>query len=104
MSWKSKKKKRWNTGKGNARVSKKECVDKEEELPAVSNNRTIVHTALRAALDQREAKLRESKESAQKQQSAAASVLEEFLRQTAEQERLAADGARLGRTVSTGVR
>ncbi|GAX13233.1 tousled-like kinase [Fistulifera solaris] len=88
----------------------KECLDKEEQLSAVSNNRTIIHTALQSALNQRELELKEFKELAQKQQSATASVLEEFLRQTAEQEavtereRLAADGARLGRIVRTGVR
>jgi hypothetical protein len=88
----------------------KECLDKEEQLAAVSNNRTIIHTALQSALNQRELELKEFKELAQKQQSATASVLEEFLRQTAEQEavtereRLAADGARLGRIVRTGVR
>ncbi len=88
----------------------KECLDKEEQLSAVSNNRTIVHTALQAALNQRESELKEFKELAQKQQSATASVLEDLLRQTAEQEavtereRLAADGARLGRIVRTGVR
>lgn len=88
----------------------KECIDKEEQLSAVSNNRTIIHTALQSALNQREAELKELKEASLKQQYAAASVLEEWVRHTAEREavaereRLATDGARLGRIVRTGVR
>ena len=81
------------------------CRDKEEQLKAVANNRTILHTALQAALDQRDKELKELKERQAEWESRSRTVLEEFVLADATRtarvvrERLAADGARLGRLV-----
>ena len=81
------------------------CRDQEEQLKAVANNRTILHTALQAALDQREKELSDVKAQQTAWEARSRTVLEEFVRAEATRtarlvrERLAADGARLGRLV-----
>ena len=85
---------------------KQECQDKDEQLKAVSNNRTILHTALQAALRQREQELDTLQQSTDEKNSKYRHALEELIRTDACQEarelreKLAADGARLGRIMS----
>lgn len=82
-------------------------LDKEEQLKAVSNNRTILHSALQSALHQREKELAELKEQNKTSMQARAAVMEELVREDAAREakavrdKLAVDGARLGRIVHT---
>lgn len=79
--------------------------DKNEQLAAVSNNRTIVHTALQQALQKRQDELTAVKSELQQQNTASRGVMEELVRHDATaqavavRERLAVDGARLGRIV-----
>lgn len=81
------------------------CNDKEEQLKAVSNNRTIVHSALREALRQRENDFLVLQQEKEKSDVANRLVLEKLVRQNACQkareirEKLATDGIRLGRIV-----
>ncbi|KAL7570206.1 hypothetical protein ACA910_020634 [Epithemia clementina (nom. ined.)] len=83
----------------------KTCRDQEEQLKAVANNRTILHTALQSALDQREKEMKALKEKQAAWQSRSQNVLEEYVRAEATRsarlvrEQLASDGARLGRLV-----
>jgi tousled-like kinase len=85
---------------------KQECQDKEEQLKAVSNNRTILHTALQAALRQREQELDALQQSTDERNIKYRDALEELIRTDACQEarelreKLAVDGARLGRILS----
>jgi tousled-like kinase len=85
----------------------RECTDKEEQLKAVSNTRTILHTALKTALEDREKELSKLREDSTEAQQQAQAVLEKLVRSNAEREaheqreRLATDGARLGRIVYT---
>lgn len=82
------------------------CQDKEEQLKAVSNNRTILHTALQTALRQREQELDVLQQATEEKNARYRDTLEELIRTDACQEarelreKLAADGARLGRITS----
>ena len=83
------------------------CKDKDAQLKAVSNNQTILHTSLRAALTQKEKELEKFKELQEEKSALAASVIEKLVRSdNARQvkdlrQKLASDGARLGRIVYT---
>lgn len=83
------------------------CQDKDEQLKAVSNNRTILHTALKSALADREQELKRIRQESSEVQQQSQSVMEKLVRSNAEREshelreRLATDGARLGRIVHT---
>jgi tousled-like kinase len=82
------------------------CQDKDEQLKAVSNNRTILHTALQSALRQRENEYEALKVETEEKDAKYRDALEELVRTDACQEarelreKLAADGARLGRILS----
>jgi tousled-like kinase len=82
------------------------CQDKDEQLRAVSNNRTILHTALQAALRQRENEYESLKVETDEKDAKYRDALEELVRADACQEarelreKVAADGARLGRILS----
>lgn len=82
------------------------CDDKDEQLKAVSNNRTILHSALQAAVRQRDQELADLQESSSEREARTLRVLEDLVRTDACQEarelrqKLAADGARLGRIVA----
>jgi hypothetical protein len=79
--------------------------DKEEQLKAVSNNKTILHTALQSALHKTRQEFADFQESTSVQQASVSKVLEDLLRWKSSQqakelrETLASDGARLGRIV-----
>ena len=79
------------------------CADKDQQLKAVADNRTILHTALQSALAQRTKELEDTKASHRTWQGQSQAALETLVRDKATQEakevreRLAADGARLGR-------
>jgi tousled-like kinase len=79
--------------------------DKDEQLKAVTNNKTILHTALQSALEKTRQELDSVKKRMNDQQTATCAVLEDLLRWKSNQqakdlrETLAADGARLGRIV-----
>ncbi len=81
------------------------CQDKEEQLKAVSNNRTILHTALKSALAQREKELDEARRSKERLAQNASRVIEKLVQSARARdarelrEKLALDGARLGRIV-----
>lgn len=83
------------------------CQDKEEQLRAVSNNRTIVHSALQAALNKREKELASIKEEKEENDAKVRKIVEEFVKKEIDREakdqreKLATDGARLGRIVYT---
>jgi hypothetical protein len=83
------------------------CKDMDSQLKAVSNNQTIMHTALRASLSQREKELEELRESKEKDASKTATLLEKLVRvdsgRAAKElrQKLASDGARLGRITYT---
>jgi hypothetical protein len=83
------------------------CQDRDEQLAAVSNNRTIVHTALQQALSKTQKELVNVREEQQALQRNSRRVLEDLSRSDAAREarelreRLATDGARLGRIVYT---
>lgn len=83
--------------------------EKDQQLKAVTNNRTIIHTSLKAELDKKEMELESIQ---QKQKSKILHVsqeLEDLLRWKSSQQRkelkekLASDGARLGRIVVSKV-
>jgi len=82
------------------------CNDKDEQLKAVSNNRTILHSALQAAVRQRDQELADLQESTAEREARTRRVLEDLVRTDACQEarelrqKLAADGTRLGRIVA----
>lgn len=77
--------------------------DKDQQLKAVTNNKTILHTALQAALEKTKQELNQLQESQLVKTTKTTTVLEELLRWKSSQrgkelrEKLAADGARLGR-------
>jgi hypothetical protein len=79
--------------------------DKDEQLKAVTNNKTILHTALQSALEKTKQELDSVRTQIQVKQTTTAAVLEDLLRWKSNQqakdlrETLAADGARLGRIV-----
>ena len=81
------------------------CKDKDEQLKAVSNNRTILHTALQRSLNAREKELESIKAERERDRQERAVVLENLVRLNATREakelreKLALDGARLGRIV-----
>ena len=83
------------------------CEEKDAQLKAVSNNRTILQTAQAKALKQREAELTTAKEKYTEYSSKVNVVVEDLMRKQALadaqrlREQLAADGARLGRIVTT---
>lgn len=83
------------------------CQDKDEQLKAVSNNQTIKHTALRTALSEREKELEGLRKSNENYASKVSRVMEKLVRSDSERatkelrQKLAADGARLGRIVYT---
>lgn len=83
------------------------CKDKDEQLKAVSNNQTILHISLRAALSKKEKELEELKKSKEAHATLAANVIEKLIRSDNAREmhelrhKLASDGARLGRIVYT---
>ncbi|KAL3933047.1 MAG: hypothetical protein SGBAC_010568 [Bacillariaceae sp.] len=94
-----------------AKCQKMELVlhEKDQQLKAVTNNRTIIHTSLKAELDKKEMELESIQ---QKQKSKILHVsqeLEDLLRWKSSQQRkelkekLASDGARLGRIVVSKV-
>jgi len=86
--------------------------DKDEQLKAVTNNKTILHTALQAALEKTKGELVATKTKIAEKEARTSKVLEDLLRWKSNQqakdlrEKLAADGARLGRIVyaRTGMR
>jgi hypothetical protein len=79
--------------------------DKDEQLKAVTNNRTILHISLESALKQTKTQLVDLQEKATEKSKSYQKVLEDLLRTRATQqaqemrETLATDGARLGRIV-----
>eukprot|EP00934_Nitzschia_sp_Nitz4_P008178 Nitzschia sp. Nitz4//scaffold89_size161592//76585//79225//NITZ4_002380-RA/size161592-snap-gene-0.175-mRNA-1//-1//CDS//3329559622//8168//frame0 len=79
--------------------------DKDEQLKAVSNNKTILHTALQTALEKTKKELVSLQDSTKKKLTCTSQVLEELFRWKSSQqaketrETLAANGARLGRIV-----
>ena len=83
------------------------CQEKDAQLKAVSNNRTILQTATQTALKQREEELATTQETYNSYVSKVNVVLEDLMRKQALQdvqrlrEQLATDGARLGRIVYT---
>eukprot|EP00977_Amphora_coffeiformis_P006048 scaffold1294_cov167-Amphora_coffeaeformis.AAC.29 len=80
-----------------------QCADKDQQLKAVADNRTILHTALQTALAQRTKELEACKQAKQEWEGQSRTALEQLVRERATlqakqvRERLAADGARLGR-------
>jgi hypothetical protein len=83
------------------------CQDRDEQLAAVSNNRTIVHTALQQALVKTQKEMANVKAEQQVFAATSRRVLEDLSRSDAAREarelreRLATDGARLGKIVYT---
>lgn len=83
--------------------------EKSSQLKAVSNNQTIVHAQLRAQLQQREKEMALFKTESMNRESRKDQVIEDFIRKEAIREsvelrqKIASDGARLGRWVSTRV-
>ena len=83
------------------------CKDKDEQLKAVSNNQTILHTSLRAAVAKLEKKVATLQETHQATQTKSAAVLEKLLLAAREGEakevrqKLAHDSARVGRIIYT---
>ena len=81
--------------------------DKDEQLKAVTGNKTILHTALQQALTKTRRELQALQESTTAKTQKVNSVLEETLRWKFEKQakelraKLSADGNRLGRIVST---
>ena len=81
----------------------KQCIDKEEQLKAVSNNRTIMHSSLKTELLRKEKEIAEMKDSFLLKSSQSRKAIEDMLRENAAKEfkesrqKLASDGARLGR-------
>lgn len=78
-----------------------------DQLKAVSNNQTIMHTALKASLCQREKELEELKKSKERNAARTSLVMEKLIRVDSAREakelrqKLASDGARLGRITYT---
>jgi hypothetical protein len=79
--------------------------DRDEQLKAVTNNKTILHTALQAALEKTKQELAQTKSKVATRDASTSKVLEDLLRWKSNQqakdlrEKLATDGARLGRIV-----
>lgn len=85
----------------------KSCKDMDGQLKAVSNNQTIMHTALKASLCQREKELEELQESKKKDAVRSSRIIEKLVRVDSTRagkelrQQLASDGARLGRITHT---
>lgn len=85
----------------------KNCRDMDGQLKAVSNNQTIMHTALKAALSRREKELEEAQKSHAIETTKRRSIIERLVRNNSAREgkelrqKLASDGARLGRITYT---
>eukprot|EP00978_Attheya_sp_CCMP212_P016525 scaffold43359_cov58-Attheya_sp.AAC.6 len=83
------------------------CSDQEQQLKAVANNQSIMHHALKGVLTERENDIDRLKEEMQQRASESMKAIERFVRtESARQEKdlrqkLASDGARLGRIVYT---
>jgi hypothetical protein len=83
--------------------------DKDEQLRAVANNQTITNAALKASLCQRERELEDTKKSKVSEMSRLCRLVEKLIRSENTRDRselrqkLASDGARLGRIVHTRV-
>jgi hypothetical protein len=81
--------------------------DKDQQLKAVSDNQTIMHTALQAGLRQRKKELDEANQSLEMLATTTSGVIERLVRAESAREahelrdKLASDGARLGRIVYT---
>lgn len=93
---------------------KKRCVDlegaladRDEKLRAVSNNQTMIHVSLRATLDRREEEIDDLRTEMEEKASAVSETIEKLVRSDAARravelrQKLASDGARLGRIVYT---
>lgn len=93
---------------------KKRCVDlegaladRDEKLRAVSNNQTMIHVSLRATLDRREEEVDDLRTEMEEKASAVSETIEKLVRSDAARravelrQKLASDGARLGRIVYT---
>jgi len=85
----------------------KSCRDMDGQLKAVSNNQTIMHTSLKAALSRREQELEEMKKSHTMETTKRRNIIETLVRNNSAREskelrqKLASDGARLGRIIYT---
>ena len=81
--------------------------DKHDQLKAVSNNQTILNTALKASLCQREKEIEELRKSKERDATRSSRIIEKLIRTECSQEakelrqKLASDGARLGRITYT---
>lgn len=81
--------------------------DKDDQLKAVSNNQTILNTALKASLCQREKEIKELRKSKERDAARSSHIIEKLIRAESSQEakelrqKLASDGARLGRITYT---
>jgi hypothetical protein len=81
--------------------------DKNDQLKAVSNNQTILNTALKASLCQREKEIDELRKSKERDAARSSRIIEKLIRTESSQEakelrqKLASDGARLGRITYT---
>jgi tousled-like kinase len=84
-------------------------LDKDEQLRAVANNQTITNAALKASLCQKERELEDLKKSKASEMSRVWKLVEKLVRSENTRDRselrqkLASDGARLGRIVHTRV-
>jgi len=82
-------------------------VDRDEKLRAVSNNQTMIHASLRATLDRKEKEIGGLRMEMEQRSTAVSATVEKLVRsdaarQAAElRQKLASDGARLGRIVYT---
>jgi len=83
------------------------CKDMDSQLKAVSNNQTIMHTNLRAALGRKGNEIEEIKKSNVKDKEKTRKIIETLVRSNSSREakelrqQLASDGARLGRIIYT---
>ena len=93
---------------------KKRCLDlqgaladRDEKLRAVSNNQTMIHASLRATLDRREEEIDDLRTEMEEKATAVSQTIEKLVRSDASRQavdlrqKLASDGARLGRIVYT---
>ena len=93
---------------------KKRCLDlegaladRDEKLRAVSNNQTMIHASLRATLDRREEEIDDLRTEMEEKATSVSQTIEKLVRSDASRQavelrqKLASDGARLGRIVYT---
>ena len=93
---------------------KKRCLDlegaladRDEKLRAVSNNQTMIHASLRATLDRREEEIDDLRTEIEEKTTSVSQTIEKLVRSDATRravelrQKLASDGARLGRIVYT---